>query len=80
MRGKQSAALVIYGREEYSELDLRVDDHAEPLQELARLEAVSHEHWTKFRAFLPSRDNPAGIFDRTKIAAAIQGSPATEPR
>jgi uncharacterized Ntn-hydrolase superfamily protein len=80
MRGKQSAALVIYGREEYSELDLRVDDHAEPLQELARLEAVSREHWTRFRAFLPSRDNPAGIFDRAKITAVIQGSPATEPR
>jgi uncharacterized Ntn-hydrolase superfamily protein len=80
MRGKQSAALVIYGREEYSELDLRVDDHAEPLQELARLEAVSREHWARFRAFLPSRDNPAGIFDRAKITAAIQGSPTTEPR
>jgi uncharacterized Ntn-hydrolase superfamily protein len=80
MRGKQSAALVIYGREDYSELDLRVDDHAEPLQELERLEAVSREHWTKFRAFLATRDNPAGIFDRTQITAAIQGSPATEPR
>jgi len=25
-RGKQSAALIIYGNQEYSELDLRVDD------------------------------------------------------
>ena len=38
-RGKQSAALVIYGEEEWSELDLRVDDHADPLAELDRLEA-----------------------------------------
>ena len=37
-RGKQSAALVIYGDEEWSDLDLRVDDHVEPLLELARLE------------------------------------------
>ena len=30
-RGKQSAALVIYGDDEQSELDLRVDDHVEPI-------------------------------------------------
>jgi uncharacterized Ntn-hydrolase superfamily protein len=80
MRGKQSAALVIYGQEEYSELDLRVDDHAEPLQELERLEAVSREHWTKFRPFLPTRADPAGVFDRSRIMAAVQGSPTTERR
>src|SRR4029077_5110517 len=42
-RGKQSAALLIYGNQEYSELDLRVDDHIEPLLELARLEAARRE-------------------------------------
>jgi uncharacterized Ntn-hydrolase superfamily protein len=73
-RGKQSAALVIYGNQEYSELDLRVDDHIEPLLELARLEVVSREHWTHFRAFLPTRENPAGIFDRAKIDAGIERS------
>ncbi|HEY6982626.1 DUF1028 domain-containing protein [Reyranella sp.] len=84
MRGKQSAALVIWGNEEYSELDLRVDDHVEPLPELERLEAVSREHWTKFRAFLATRESPAGVFDRAKIMAAVaasdQGSPTTERR
>jgi len=78
MRGKQSAALVIYNNQDYSELDLRVDDHIEPLLELARLEAVSREHWTTFRDFLPTRENPAGIFDRAKIMAAVQGSQAAE--
>ena len=33
-RGKQSAALLIHGDEEWSDLDLRVDDHADPLAEL----------------------------------------------
>ena len=33
-RGKQSAALVIYGEEEWPDLDLRVDDHTDPLAEL----------------------------------------------
>ena len=78
MRGKQSAALVIYNDQDYSELDLRVDDHIEPLLELARLEAVSREHWTTFRDFLPTRENPAGIFDRAKIMAAVQRSQAAE--
>ena len=44
-RGKQSAALLIYGEEEWSDLDLRVDDHPEPLAELERLERVSRERW-----------------------------------
>jgi uncharacterized Ntn-hydrolase superfamily protein len=73
-RGKQSAALMIYGDQDYSELDLRVDDHAEPLGELARLEAVSRERWIHFRAFVPTRENPAGIFDRPTIEAGIEKS------
>ncbi|MBS0223678.1 MAG: DUF1028 domain-containing protein [Proteobacteria bacterium] len=77
-RGKQSAALVIYGDQDYSELDLRVDDHVEPLQELDRLERVSRERWTHFRAFVPTRENPAGIFDRALIDAGIEKSLAAE--
>ncbi|MGE0426280.1 MAG: DUF1028 domain-containing protein [Reyranellaceae bacterium] len=70
-RGKQSAALLIHGAQEYSDLDLRVDDHADPLAELTRLEAVSHEHWTIFRQFMPSREKPAGVLDRDVINAAV---------
>ena len=36
-RGKQAAALRIHGDEDYPSLDLRVDDHEEPLAELRRL-------------------------------------------
>ena len=77
-RGKQSAALVIYGADEYSELDLRVDDHVEPLLELARLEAVSRERWTHFRPFMPTRQNPAGVFDQAAIEAGVERSLAAE--
>jgi uncharacterized Ntn-hydrolase superfamily protein len=77
-RGKQSAALLIYGSQDYSELDLRVDDHVEPLLELARLESVSREHWTHFRDFIPTRENPAGIFDRAAIDAGVERSLAAE--
>ncbi|HLZ05824.1 MAG TPA: DUF1028 domain-containing protein [Bradyrhizobium sp.] len=70
-RGKQSAALLIHDTEEWSALDLRVDDHDDPLTELERLERVSRERWTHFRQFLPTRQNPAGITDRATIEAGI---------
>jgi uncharacterized Ntn-hydrolase superfamily protein len=70
-RGRQSAALLIYGEEDWSDLDLRVDDHADPLVELERLEAVSRERWVHFRKYLPSRKNPAGTTDRAVIDAGI---------
>jgi uncharacterized Ntn-hydrolase superfamily protein len=73
-RGKQSAALVIYGEEEWAALDLRVDDHTDPLGELDRLEQVSRERWVHFRQFLPSRANPAGITDRAVIDAGIEAA------
>ena len=73
-RGKQSAALLIHGEEEWSDLDLRVDDHADPLAELERLETVSRERWVHFRKFLPTRENPAGITDRATIDASIEAA------
>jgi uncharacterized Ntn-hydrolase superfamily protein len=71
-RGRQSAALVIFGDEEWSALDPRVDDHTDPLAELERLEQVSRERWVHFRKYLPTRQNPAGITDRETIDAGIE--------
>jgi uncharacterized Ntn-hydrolase superfamily protein len=70
-RGKQSAALIIHTTEEYPELSLRVDDHAEPLVELRRLEAKSRERFVHFMRFMARRDAPAGIYDRATIEAEI---------
>jgi uncharacterized Ntn-hydrolase superfamily protein len=80
-RGKQSAALLIYSTEEYPDLDLRVDDHAEPLAELRRLYGVAHERFLIFREFLPTAANPAGTYDRAVIEAEIarRTRPAAEP-
>src|ERR1700747_2820756 len=69
-RGKQSAALLIHGEEEWPALDLRADAHPEPLAELARLEVVSRDVWAQFRNFLPTRKTPAGTTDRNIIDAA----------
>jgi uncharacterized Ntn-hydrolase superfamily protein len=40
-RGRQSAALLIHGDKEWALVNLRVDDHPEPLAELARLEQLA---------------------------------------
>jgi uncharacterized Ntn-hydrolase superfamily protein len=77
-RGKQSAALLIHDTEDWPALDLRVDDHADPLSELERLEQVSRERWAHFRKFLPSRANPAGITDRAIIDASVEAARASE--
>ncbi|HYM29659.1 MAG TPA: DUF1028 domain-containing protein [Candidatus Cybelea sp.] len=71
-RGKQSAAMIIFSTEDYPELDIRVDDHAEPLTELARLHRESQNVFGVFRQFLPTRANPSGTFDRAAINAAIE--------
>lgn len=71
-RGRQSAALRIHGREDYAELDLRVDDHADPLAELQRLYDKSLERYQPFIACLATRGQPAGETDRSRIEAAIE--------
>ena len=71
-RGKQSAALRIQGDEDHLSLDLRVDDHADPLPELQRLYAVSLQRFQPFMACLPGRHDPVGETDRSRIEARIE--------
>jgi len=70
-RGKQSAALLIYSSEEYPELDLRVDDHAEPLAELKRLYEKAHERFIPFMRCGPSKARPWGELNRARIEEEI---------
>jgi uncharacterized Ntn-hydrolase superfamily protein len=73
-RGKQAAALLVYTTEDYPFLDIRVDDHAEPIVELGRLYRVSLERYQPFVRCLPSRARPAGITDRALIEDEIARS------
>ncbi len=81
-RGKQSAALKVCTRDPYPDLDIRTDDHPDPLRELRRLYAVSQERFAVFRRFLAGTDSPCGVFDRVVIDAAIarEGRPPAWPR
>jgi uncharacterized Ntn-hydrolase superfamily protein len=71
-RGKQSACLVIHTGEDYPNLSLRADDHADPLAELRRLYRVSQGRYAAFMSFLPTRINPCGVYDRAVIEAEVQ--------
>jgi uncharacterized Ntn-hydrolase superfamily protein len=71
-RGKQAAALLVYTTEDYPFLDLRVDDHAEPLAELRRLYEKSLERYQPFMTCLPSKARPAGITDRAVIEREVE--------
>ena len=70
-RGKQSAGLKIATRDPYPDLDIRADDHPDPLAELRRLHRVSLERFAIFRRFLPGRDNEWGLMDRPTLDATI---------
>ena len=40
-RGRQSAALLIHGNTEWAQVNIRIDDHTDPLSELDRLEQMA---------------------------------------
>ncbi|MEB2843718.1 DUF1028 domain-containing protein [Rhizobiales bacterium RZME27] len=70
-RGKQSAALVLYRDQDYPWLDIRADDHADPLAELRRLLTVAQERFLHVTDTMPTRQNPHGLTDRTQIDRKI---------
>ena len=70
-RGRQSAALLTYSTEEYPDLDLRIDDHANPLAELRRLYDKAHERFVPYLRCSPSTRRPWGVTDRSLIEQEI---------
>ncbi len=70
-RGKQSAGLKIATRDPYPDLDIRADDHPDPLSELRRLYHVNLERFAVFRRLLAGTGSAWGVLDRPTIDAAI---------
>lgn len=70
-RGRQSAAIKLWLTESYPVLDLRVDDHPEPLAELRRLYQLARERYIPTVATLATRQNPAGIFEDAERERAM---------
>jgi uncharacterized Ntn-hydrolase superfamily protein len=68
-RGRQSAALMVTTTEDFPDINLRVDDHADPLVELSRLLALWRVQAEPTQHTRPSRANPAGLTDLDAIEA-----------
>lgn len=68
-RGRQSAALQVAHTEPYPYLDLRVDEHTDPVRELRRVYQVAEVELLPFSTALPTRANPAGAFSADLRAA-----------
>ena len=68
-RGRQSAAMVMVTSEDFPDLDLRVDDHAEPLPELRRLLSIWRVEGVPRLGIAPSKANPSGLTDVDAIEA-----------
>ncbi|NVO58540.1 DUF1028 domain-containing protein [Rhodobacteraceae bacterium B1Z28] len=75
-RGRQAAGMVIHQGQSHSWLDLRADDHADPLAELRRLYDVAGERYLHFARAMPSEQNFSGNPDRVALEAAIARSDA----
>jgi uncharacterized Ntn-hydrolase superfamily protein len=57
-RGRQSAALTVVRNEAYAYLDLRVDEHHDPVTELRRVFNVAQQQVIPFVEGMPTRGNP----------------------
>ena len=69
-RGRQSAALIVRGADVFPLVDLRVDEHSDPVQELRRVYEVAKIELFPFIKALPTRDNPKGEFAAVRAAMA----------
>ncbi len=70
-RGKQSAALLVVGDRPYPIVDIRVDEHPEPIGELRRIHDIFVETRIPYLSTMATRENPAGIFDPKERADAV---------
>ena len=68
-RGRQSAAMRLVTTEDFPDLDLRVDDHPDPLAELGRLLGLWRQQAEPRLALAPRRANPSGFTDLDAIEA-----------
>jgi uncharacterized Ntn-hydrolase superfamily protein len=68
-RGRQSAAMLMVTTEDFPDLDLRVDDHTEPLRELRRLLSIWKLQGIPRIGIEPSKANPSGFTNLDVIEA-----------
>lgn len=68
-RGRQSAAMLLTTTEDFPDLNLRVDDHAQPLPELRRLLGLWQRDRAPYLQDAPRKADPSGRCDIDEIEA-----------
>lgn len=66
-RGRQSASLRVHDRETYPLVDLRVDEHAQPVAELRRVFGIASLQLFPFVAGMPRKGAPATPAPQTVV-------------
>jgi uncharacterized Ntn-hydrolase superfamily protein len=77
-RGRQSAALKVHHVEEYPWLDLRVDEHVDPVTELRRVFTIAQLQLTPFVRGMPARGEP-GVAAPDQVIQMLGLSPPQRP-
>ena len=67
-RGRQAAHLQVVHTEAWKYVDLRVDEHPDPVVELRRIFEVAKRELFPFRELYPTRSNPGGDWDLDEYA------------
>jgi uncharacterized Ntn-hydrolase superfamily protein len=79
-RGRQAAGLRIHKQQDYPSLDLRADDHADPLAELRRLNLVAQERAVHFAQTFATSDDFSGTTSRAELDRSIAEREAQRAR
>lgn len=74
-RGKQSAALKVFNREAYPWLDIRVDEHRNPVAELRRIFEIAKHQLLTFTKGMPTRTNPLAALPSDVTAMLLTPPP-----
>jgi uncharacterized Ntn-hydrolase superfamily protein len=77
-RGRQSAAVKVMHKEDYPYVDLRVDEHPDPVVELRRVFEVARHQYLPFITGMPTRANPMGALPDA-VGAMLLRSPPERP-
>jgi uncharacterized Ntn-hydrolase superfamily protein len=77
-RGKQSAAIKVFHKEEFAYLDIRVDEHRHPVAELRRVFEIAKHQLLPFIDGMPSRRDPIGGIPEP-VTAMIMTPPPYRP-
>ena len=73
-RGRQSAALLVAYTEDWAEVNLRVDDHADPIAELRRIWGLYQEQVAGFIGMMPKKATPFGAYDPSGLGDLLAGT------